>query len=196
MKQVIFTAVSLAAALLAAALPKHEDFNVTLAGVAAIGMNDSPRFAKPQLPGERLIVAPGQVALFLIEYTLPPDVKSRLFLTANGRLPDGTELPFGYSASAAYSGTGRMLPVLFLPPESCEKPVLLTSVRVEGELIAEAKAPRNKPFFLCDLPVNILFSQDPSPDPATLLSLQPAPAPAIDPALGRVTIDDIPFPEL
>lgn len=193
MKQMMLAAVSLAAALLGAAHPKQEDFSVSLAGVAAIGMNESPRFAKPQLPGERLTVSPGQAALFFIEYTLPPGIKSRLFLTANGRLPDGSDLPFGYSASAVHSGTGRLIPVLFLPPEGYDTPLLLQSVRIEGELIAEAGAPRNKPFFLRDIPVKILFTKESEPDAGTILPLKPAPAPAIDPALGIVPVESIPF---
>lgn len=195
MKSFVFALAALFA-LTAAALPDPAAFSVKLAGVAAIGMNESPRFAKPQLPDLRLHVSPGQVALFLIEYTLPPGIQSRLFLTANGRLPDGTELPFGYSGSTPHSGTGRLIPVLFLPPEAGDKAFLLQSVRIEGEILAEKNAPRNKPFFLCDIPVEVLFSKEPAPEAASVIPLEPQPAPPRDPALGIVTVEEIPFMSL
>lgn len=180
------------AALTACALPGPEAFKVNLAGVAAIGMNESPRSAKPQLPDRRLVVAPGQVALFLLEYSFPPEFKSRIYLTANGRLR-GAEVPFGYSGSAAHSGNGKLMPVLFLPPESCTEPLLLKSVRLEGEIVSQKGAPRNKPFFLRDIPVEVLFTPEAEPDPARIVTLEPSPAPARDPAIGIVTVEEIPF---
>lgn len=194
MKQLILAFIC-TAALALAATPEPADVKVALAGVAVCGMNEHNRSARPLPTETRLTVQPGQVALFFLEYSIPPGFKSRIFLTPNGRDPAGGELPFGYSGSAAYAGSGRLMPVLFLMEEGYGEPVLLKSVRLEGELVPPKGAPRNPPFFLRDIPVEILFTKDPDPDPARVVPLKALPPPAAEPAPASLPLPGPPRSE-
>lgn len=162
-------------ALCANVAPKEAEFKVNLAGVAVCGMNESVRYAKPLPPETRITVTPGKIAVFFVEYDFPADRKTRLFLTPN--MNTTMDIPFGYSGSGAYSGKGRVQPVLFLPETHYGEPLLLKSVRLEGEVVSQKGEPRNPPFFIQDIPVEVLFAKEAEPDPARIIPLPLAPKP-------------------
>lgn len=177
------------------AMPKHEDFKVQLMGVA-VARTDASLTRVASLPPEtRLTVQPGELAMFFIQYDFPTECKSRLFLTANVKMAvteaNPYENPFVSSGSAAYSGQGGVKNVLFLMPEHYGEPSLLTSIRIEGEILPSAGEERNQPFFICDLPVEILFSKEASPAPETIVSLPTAPTPAVDVSLGMSSMEKV-----
>lgn len=172
MKKLLLIAASIMAWVVWAE-PKQDTFKVNLAGVAVCGMNESVRYTKPLPPETQITVPPGKIAVFFVEYDFPTDQKSRLFLTPNTTL----NIPFGYSGSGAYSGKGRVQPVLFLPETHYGEPFLLKSVRFEGEIVAQKGEPRNQPFFIKDIPVEVLFAKETEPDTARVIPLTPASTP-------------------
>ncbi len=196
MKTAIF---ALAAAAVVAAeaatagetLPKQEDFKVTLTGVAVQCADDEEEAAppKPVDPSARVVVPPGKLALFYLSYDFPTNVQSRLFLGPNFKEAVLVENPFGTSGSGLVSGKGRCAKVVILGAggaEPYEKPLLLKSVRITGEIEAGEDAPRNDSFFIRDFPVNVLYANDPASDGSDAVALEPEPAPKPDPTLGVV----------
>lgn len=173
------------------ATPNHKDFNVQLVGVATAGVNEGIGYVQPLSPKTKLTVTPGNLAVFFLQYDFPTECRSRLFLTANVKVDNPYENPFVSSGSAAYSGKGGVKNVLFLMPEQYGEPSLLTSIRIEGEILPSAGAERNQPFFICDLPVEILFSKEASPAPETIVSLPTAPTPVIDASLGMSSMEKV-----
>ena len=173
--------------------PKFEDFKVKLTGVAVMPADDEVEGAAKVLPPQtRLVVTPGNLAVFYLEYSFPTNVKSRMYLAPN--FDEGVlgEDPFGTSASGLVSGRGKMTKVVLLGAggdEPYEKDLLLKSVRISGELEAGDGAPRNKSFFICDAPVDVLFANKADSDGKGAVVLPAKPAPAPDPKLGVVPFD-------
>ena len=177
----------------AATTPKVEDFNVKLTGVAVLPTDDEGEVKAKVLPPEtRIVVTPGNLAVFFLEYNFPTNVQSRMYLGPN--FDEGVlgEDPFGTSASGLISGKGKITKVVLLGAggdEPYEKDLLLKSVRISGELEAEEGAPRNNSFFICDAPVNVLFANKADSDGKGAVVLPPKPAPKSDPKLGVVPFD-------
>lgn len=177
----------------AAERAKIEDFKVKVSGVAVMPSDDCDDAKAKVLPPEtRIVVPPGNLAVFHLEYAFPADVKSMLFLSPN--FDDGVlgENPFGTSPSVLLSGNGKTARVVLLGAggnDPYKKDLLLKSVRIFGELEAEDGAPRNDSFFIRDIPVNVLFANDPESDGKNAAVLPPKPSPAPDPKLGVVPID-------
>ena len=177
------------------ATPKVEDFKVKLTGVAIMPTDDDEEDegkSKVLPPQTRIVVTPGNLAVFFLEYSFPPNVKSRMYLGPN--FDEGVlgEDPFGTSASGLITGNGKITKVVLLGAggdEPYEKDLLLKSVRIRGELEAEEGAPRNNSFFICDMPVNVLFANKADSDGRNAVVLPPKPAPAPDPKLGVVPFD-------
>ncbi|MBO7653405.1 MAG: thioredoxin family protein [Kiritimatiellae bacterium] len=169
---VLFAAVCWTNAALSAA-----DFKVTLTGVAVAdeGWNGETVTTVPV--ETHMVVPPGKLALFFLDYEIPKGVKARLFLG-----PNCTDNPFGTSASGVYSGTGKSSKIIILMPDEYGKPLLLKSVRITGEIEAAEDAPRNNSFFICDAAVNVLFAKEGEKSEAKILEPQPTPKP--DPTLG------------
>ena len=194
MKKTILSAAAAAvtmAALNASALTK-DDFKVKLAGVAVAPAEDDDFEATPRPPETRIVVQPGNLALFYLEYDFPTNVQSRLYLGPSFKDGILEEDPFGTSASGLVSGKGHSLKVVILGAggsDPYEKDLLLKSVRINGEIEAEEGAPRNNSFFICDFPVNVLFANESGSDGKGAVVLEPAPAPAPDPKLGVVPFD-------
>ena len=176
------------------ATPKFEDFKVKLTGVAIMPTDDEEDEGKAKVlpPQTRIVVTPGNLAVFFLEYSFPPNVKSRMYLGPN--FDEGVlgEDPFGTSASGFITGKGKITKVVLLGAggdEPYEKDLLLKSVRIRGELEAEEGAPRNNSFFICDMPVNVLFANKADSDGKGAVVLSPKPSPAPDPKLGVVPFD-------
>ena len=166
------------------AAPKAENFNVRLTGVAVAKAEGDDEAVTPLPPETRIVVTPGNLAIFFLEYDVPADLKTLLFLGANYPKADTSENPFGSSGSATYSGKGKLQRILILMPESYGKPLLLKSVRITGEIEAAKGAPRNDSFFICDAAVNVLFAKEKDKTATEVTLLEPRPAPAPDPTLG------------
>ena len=101
----------------AAELPKVEDFKVKLTGVAVMPTDDDEddeRKAKVLPPQTRIVVTPGNLAVFYLEYNFPTNVQSRMYLGPN--FDEGVlgEDPFGTSASGLVSGKGKITKVVLL----------------------------------------------------------------------------------
>jgi len=189
------TAVALLASssLFAAPKAKNEDFKVKLTGVAVLPVDASDdSVAKVLPPQTRIVVTPGNLAVFYLEYSFPTNLKSRMYLAPN--FDDGVldENPFGTSPSGLISGNGKVPKVVLVGAggnEPYEKELLLKSVRISGELEAEEGGPRNNSFFICDAAVDVLFANKSASDGKSAVVLPPKPAPAFDPKLGVVPFD-------
>jgi len=192
-KTVLASVLLLAGAAAFADAPKAEDFKVTLVGVAVMPADDDGKANAKVLPQEtRVVVQPGNLAVFYLDYSFPTNIRSRLYLSPNFDEGPLGEDPFGTSGSALLSGDGKAAKVVILGAggkEPYEKDLLLKSVRISGELEAEEGAPRNDSFFICDAPVNVLFANSADSDGKGALVLQPRPSPALDPKLGVVPFD-------
>lgn len=173
--------------------PKFEDFKVKLTGVAVMPADDDCEAKAKVLPPQtRLVVTPGNLAVFYLEYGFPPNVRSRMYLNPN--FDEGVlgEDPFGTSASGLLSGKGKITKIVLLGAggnEPYEKDLLLKSVRITGELESDEGAPRNNSFFICNAPVNVLFANKADSDGKGAVVLPPKPSPAPDPKLGVVPFD-------
>ena len=183
-KLLLVLTVLCAVSLITQAAPKAEDFNVRLTGVAVAKAEGDDETVTPLPPETRIVVTPGNLAIFFLEYDVPADLKTLLFLGANYPKADTSENPFGSSGSATYSGKGKLQRILILMPESYGKPLLLKSVRITGEIEAAKGAPRNDSFFICDAAVNVLFAKEKDKTATEVTLLEPRPAPAPDPTLG------------
>jgi len=186
-------AAALVASTSLAAEPKVEDFKVKLTGVAVMPADDDADVKEKVLPPQtRIVVQPGNLAVFYLEYSFPTNVKSRMFLAPN--FDEGVlgENPFGTSASGLVSGSGKTTKIVLLGAggnEPYEKDLLLKSVRISGELESEEGAPRNNSFFICDAPVDVLFANKADSDGKDAVVLPPRSAPKPDPKLGVVPYD-------
>ncbi len=173
--------------------PKVEDFKVRLTGVSVMSANDDDAVSPKVLPPQtRIVVPPGNLAAFYLEYNFPTDLKSRIYLGANFDESVLGEDPFGTSASGLISGKGKTTKIVILGAggnEPYKKDLLLKSVRISGELEAKEGAPRNNSFFICDAPVNVLFANKADSDGKNAVVLPPKPAPMPDPKLGVVPFD-------
>ena len=171
---------------------KASDFKVKLVGVSIESADVDEFSAKPLPPDKRIVVMPGNLAVFHVEYDFPEGVKSRLFLGPNF---DESKLggdPFGTSASGLLSGKGSVAKVVILGAggsEPYEQELLLKSVRISGEIESKEGAPRNGSFFICDAPVNVLFANKGDADGSKAKVLDPRSAPAPDTSLGGVAPD-------
>ena len=68
----------------AAATPKFEDFKVKLTGVAVVSANaEADKGVTPLPPQTRVVVTPGNEALFYLEYSFPTNFTPLMFLLAN-----------------------------------------------------------------------------------------------------------------
>ena len=184
---------TIAAVAAFAGAPKAEDFKVRLTGVAVMPSDDDagvkPRVLPPQT---RIVVPPGNLAVFFLEYNFPTNLQSRMYLGPNFDQSVLGENPFGTSASGLMSGKGKSTKIVLLGAggnEPYEKDLLLKSVRITGELEAKEGAPRNNSFFICDAPVNVLFANKADSDGKNAVVLPPKPSPAPDPKLGVVPFD-------
>jgi len=172
--------------------PKVEDFKVRLAGVAVVPADDDGSEAKVLPPQTRIVVQPGNLAVFYLDYSFPTNRKSRMYLSPNFDERALGENPFGTSGSVLFSGKGKVSKIVLLGAggdEPYEKDLLLKSVRISGELEAGEGGPRNRDFFICDAPVDVLFANKADSDGKGALVLRPMPAPAPDPTLGVVPFD-------
>ena len=173
--------------------PKIEDFKVKLTGVAAMPADDGDDGKAKVLPPQtRIVVQPGNLAVFFLEYSFPPNVKSRMYLGPNFDKGVLGEDPFGTSASGLLSGKGKITKAVILGAggdEPYAEDLLLKSVRITGELEAEEGAPRNNSFFICDIPVDVLFANNADSNGEGAKALPPKSAPAPDPKLGVVPFD-------
>ena len=163
------------------------DFKVKLDGVGVMSDGDAAN-PKPLPPETRIVVPPGKLAVFFLSYEFPKDVQSRLYLGANFKESILGEDPFGTSASGFLSGKGTTTKIILLGAgghEPYAQPLLLKSVRITGELEAGKDAPRNNSFFICDVPVNVLFANSEEEGKKAKV-LEPRPSPAPDPKLGVV----------
>ena len=171
---------------------KASDFKVKLVGVSIERADADDFSAKSLPPDKRIVVTPGNLAVFRLEYDFPAGVKSRLFLGPNF---DESKLggdPFGTSASGLLSGKGSVDKVIILGAggsEPYEQELLLKSVRISGEIESKKGAPRNGSFFICDAPVNVLFANKGDADGSKAKVLDPRPSPAPDTSLGVVASD-------
>ncbi|MBQ6142557.1 MAG: thioredoxin family protein [Kiritimatiellae bacterium] len=172
--------------------PKASDFKVKLVGVSIERADADDFSAKSLPPDKRIVVTPGNLAVFRLEYDFPEGVKSRLFLGPNF---DESKLggdPFGTSASGLLSGKGSVDKVIILGAggsEPYEQELLLKSVRISGEIESKKGARRNGSFFICDAPVNVLFANKGDADGSKAKVLDPRPSPAPDTSLGVVAPD-------
>ena len=172
--------------------PKASDFKVKLVGVSIERADADDFSAKSLPPDKRIVVTPGNLAVFRLEYDFPEGVKSRLFLGPNF---DESKLggdPFGTSASGLLSGRGSVARVVILGAggsEPYEQELLLKSVRISGEIESKKGARRNGSFFICDAPVNVLFANKGDADGSKAKVLDPRPSPAPDTSLGVVASD-------
>ena len=172
---------------------RAEDFKVELNSVAVASAYEAINGKTEILPPRsRIVVPPGCLAEFHLKYSFPANVKSRLYLSPN--FEDGVlrEDPFGTSASDFYAGEGKTTKIVILGAggnEPYEKDLLLKSVRIFGELEAVKGAPRNNSFFICDIPVDVLFANNADSNGEGAKVLPPKSAPAPDPKLGVVPFD-------
>ena len=183
-------AVAIGAAGIAQAMPKPEDFKVRLTAVAVADADTEELKTEPLPPETRIVVTPGNIAVFYLEYDFPANVKSKLFLGPNFRKSQLAESPFGVSASPGLSGKGKTTRVVLLgagESEPYEEQYLLQSVRVEGEIEAGKNARRNRSFFICDAPVNVLFANKGDESGKRAKTLEPGPSPKPDASLGIVS---------
>ncbi len=171
---------------------KASDFKVKLVGVSIERADADDFSAKSLPPDKRIVVTPGNLVVFRLEYDFPEGVKSRLFLGPNF---DESKLggdPFGTSASGLLSGKGSVDKVIILGAggsEPYEQELLLKSVRISGEIESKKGARRNGSFFICDAPVNVLFANKGDADGSKAKVLDPRPSPAPDTSLGVVASD-------
>ena len=193
MKKLLAVCMIVAVAAVFAETLKFEDFTVKVTGVAVMPSDDDDEAKAKVLPPQtRIVVLPGNLAVFYLEYSFPTNLKSRMYLSPN--FDDGVldEDPFGTSGSGLLSGKGKITKIVLLGAggnEPYEKDLLLKSVRISGELEAEKGAPRNNTFFICDAPVDVLFANNAKSDGKGAVVLPPKPAPAPDPKLGVVPFD-------
>ncbi len=169
------------------------DFKVKLHEVGVMSASDDDAEKPKILPtNARIVVPPGKLAVFHLTYDFPVDVKARLFLEPNFKESELDEDPFGTSGSGLLSGKGSITKIIVLGAggnEPYDQSLLLRSVRVEGEIEAEKGAPRNNSFFICDIPVNVLFANK-EEDGKKAKVLEPSPSPKQDPTLGVVSPDE------
>ena len=168
----LFAAVCAVNAALSAA-----DFKVTLTGVGVADESWNGETVASVPPETRVVIPPGKLALFFLDYEIPKDVKARLYLD-----PNCANDPFGTSASGVYTGKGKSSKVIILMPDEYGKPLLLKSVRIKGEIVAAEDASRNDTFFIRDAAVNVLFAKEGEKADPTVL--EPLPQPKADPTLG------------
>ena len=164
------------------------DFKAKLAGVGVMSDDGGAEEPKPLPPATRIIVPPGNLAVFFLAYDFPEDVKSRLYLHPNFSESILDEDPFGTGGSGLFSGKGTISRVIILGAgggEPYDAPLLVKSVRITGEIEAAEDAPRNKSFFICDAPVDVLFANS-EEDGKKAKVLEPSPSPKPDPTLGVV----------
>ena len=83
--------------------PKVEDFKVRLTGVAVMPADDDagvkPRVLPPQ---SRIVVQPGNLAVFYLDYSFPTNLQSRMYLG-----PNFDESVLGVRGSDPIGGTPR-----------------------------------------------------------------------------------------
>ena len=194
----VFAAGLCLASIAVSAGPKAEDFKVRLTAVAVADAGKDELKTKRFPPETRIVVTPGNLAVFNLEYDFPTNVKARLFLEPNFKVSQLGEDPFGTSGSGLLSGKGSITKIIILGAggaEPYEKDLLLKSVRISGELEAEEGAPRNNTFFICDASVNVLFANKADSDGKGAVVLSSKPSPAPDPKLGVVPFDKNAKPE-
>lgn len=168
------------------------DFKVKMVAVGVLSADDTERELKPQAPQSRLVVTPGNVAVFRLAYDFPDNVKSRLYLSPNFAEGKLDENPFGTSGSGIISGKGQVDRMIILGAggdDPYAQSLRLRSVRVTGEIEAQGGARRNNSFFICDMPVDVLFANKGREDGEDATVLDPSPAPAPDPTLGVIARD-------
>ena len=178
----------------AAATPKFEDFKVKLTGVAVVSANaEDDKGVTPLPPQTRVVVTPGNEALFYLEYSFPTNVTPLMFLLANfaDDVLDSLS-PFGIYTSGVVSGVGKSKMRLGMEDALVNKPyeeeMLLKSVRIKCMLLPEKGAPSNKVFVICDAPVNVLFANKADSDGKGAVVLPPVPTPQPDLTLGIASL--------
>ena len=179
----IFPVVAMAAEEL-----KASDYKATLVSVGVAPENftslDEVKFSSPS---ERVVVPPGCLAVFKIDYAFTGPRKSYLFLGTNFKTGDGAALeedPFGTSASGLYHGKGTTTKIVILMPEQYEKPLLLKSVKITGEMEAKEDEDRNESFFIGKADVNVLYAKENVKSDSEAVVLEPLPAPKFDSSFG------------
>ena len=170
------------------------DFKVKLHEVGVMSASDDDARKPKMLPtNARIVVPPGKLAVFHLTYDFPTNVKARLFLEPNFKVSQLGEDPFGTSGSGLLSGKGSIRKIIILGAggnEPYDQSLLLRSVRVEGEIESEKGASRNNSFFICDIPVNVLFANK-EEDGKKAKVLEPETSPAPDPKLGVVDPESV-----
>ena len=194
MKKLLVVCMTVVVAAAVADTPKFEDFKVKLTGVAVLSDDaDDDKGVKALPPQTRIVVTPGNSALFYLEYSFPTNVESKIQLAPNYGEDFRDGLPGCFSIPQFVSGTGTLTRCVFVRGARRNKPfkktVLLKSVRISGELEAVSGAPRNNEFVICDETVDVLFANKADSDGKGALALTPTPTPTPDPKLGVVPFD-------
>ncbi len=194
MKKLLVVFMTVAVATVFADTPKFEDFKVKLTGVAVVSANaEDDKGVTPLPPQTRVVVTPGNEALFYLEYSFPTNVTPLMFLLANfdDDVLDSLS-PFGIYASGVVSGVGKSKMRLGMEGALVNKPyeeeMLLKSVRIKCMLLPEKGAPSNKAFVICDAPVNVLFANKADSDGKGAVVLPPVPTPQPDLTLGIASL--------
>lgn len=187
-KIITLLVVTAAAAAMAAEKLNASDYTARLVSVGVAPMTyKSLEEVKFSSPMERVVVPPGSLAVFKIDYEFTGPRKSHLFLGANFKSGESGSLkedPFGTSGSGFYHGKGSITKIMILMPEQYEKPLLLKSVKITGEMEAKEDEDRNESFFICNADVNVLYAGKNIESDSEAIVLEPLPAPAFDPEFG------------
>ena len=159
---------------------KASGVKLKVTGVAVVDDTYEGKSGAKFLPPETRVVVPSekQLALFRVEYDVPTNMNVRIFLEQNGD-PKGFSCNFGTSGSALYSGAGVGARILHLDGKNYREDgdlydngVLVKSVRLScyGE-------DDECGFYVCDVPVNVLFAKDGEKKTDGFKVLEPLPPP-------------------
>ena len=189
MKKIIMFLVAMSTVIVMAAEKLNaSDYTAKLVAVGVAPEDfKSMEEVKFSSPAERVVVPPGSLAVFKIDYAFTGPRKSYLFLGTNFKTGEGAALkedPFGTSASGLYHGKGTATKIVILMPEQYEKPLLLKSVKITGEMETKEDEDRNDSFFICKADVNVLYAKENVKSESEAVVLDPLPAPAFDSTFG------------
>ena len=159
---------------------KASGVKLKVTGVAVVDDTYEGKSGAKFLPPETRVVVPSekQLALFRVEYDVPTNMNVRIFLEQNGD-PKGFSCNFGTSGSGLYSGIGVVPRILHLDAKDYlgsgdiyDGGVLVKSVRLScyGE-------DDECGFYVCDVPVNVLFAKDGEKKTDGFKVLEPLPPP-------------------
>ncbi len=162
MKNVLFL-IAFSAALAAAPAfadgPKASDFKFEVSGVVvADKAGNRPKGAKTHPPGKRTVVRidKDMTAVLYVKYEMPTNVTARIWIEPNcSRFDLGGR--FGTSPSSPHSGKGKLKRSIKFMGECRDKPVQLKSVRISVSIDGDKSRPPTETY-VCDAPVDIVYS--------------------------------------